>query len=159
MAEGRIALAAEAFVYGFPLVFDLQEVDRFTRVGFGSVPATPFNRFGHAPSLAGPEERFVSINNDTVYSAAQVDLRGGPLLLEVPDTAGRYYVLQFIDAWTNNFAHVGHRATNYGSGWERFLQPPATLHTNSASNPLGCSTQTRPMSTLIPSLRRHSRRG
>ena len=116
MADGRIPLAAEAFVYGFPLVFDLQEVDRFTRIGFGSVPATPFNRFGHAPSLAGPEERFVSINNDTLYSAAQVDLSGGPLRLEVPDTAGRYYVLQFIDAWTNNFAYIGHRATGTNAG-------------------------------------------
>lgn len=116
MPDGRIALAAEAFLYGFPLVFDLQEVDRFTRVGFGSVPATPFNRFGHAPSLAGPEERFVSINNDTVYSAAQVDLSAGPLRLEVPDTAGRYYVLQFIDAWTNNFAYIGHRATGTDAG-------------------------------------------
>lgn len=26
-------LAAEAFIYGFPLVFDLQEIERFTRVG------------------------------------------------------------------------------------------------------------------------------
>jgi len=116
MPDSRIALATEAFVYGFPLVFDLQEVDRSTRAGFGSVPATPFNRFGHAPSLAGPEERFVSINNDTIYSAAQIDLSGGPLRLEVPDTAGRYYVLQFIDAWTNNFAYVGHRATGTDAG-------------------------------------------
>jgi len=29
----------------------------------------------------------------------------------VPDTSGRYYVLQFVDAWTNNFAYVGRRAT------------------------------------------------
>lgn len=116
MPDSRIALAAEAFVYGFPLVFDLQEVDQFTRAGFGSVPATPFNRFGHSPSLAGPEARFVSINNDTIYSIAQVDLSGGPLRLEVPDTAGRYYVLQFIDAWTNNFAYVGRRATGTAAG-------------------------------------------
>jgi hypothetical protein len=104
-------LAADAFVYGFPLVFDLKEVDRFTRSGIGGVPATPFNRFGHASALAGPEATFVSINNDTVYSIAQVDLSGGPVRLDVPDSAGRYYVLQFVDAWTNNFAYVGHRAT------------------------------------------------
>src|SRR6185503_11562321 len=30
---------------------------------------------------------------------------------ESPDTAGRYYVLQFVDAWTNYFAYVGRRAT------------------------------------------------
>jgi hypothetical protein len=33
----------------------------------------------------------------------------------VPDSGGRYYVLQFVDAWTNNFAYVGHRATGTGA--------------------------------------------
>ena len=53
----------------------------------------------------------MSINNDTVYIVAVLDLSGGPLRLEVPDAADRYYVLQFVDAWTNNFAYVGRRAT------------------------------------------------
>ena len=39
-SELSAELAAEAYVYGFPLVFDLQEVGRFTRSGMGSVPAT-----------------------------------------------------------------------------------------------------------------------
>ena len=55
----------------------------------------------------------MSINNDTVYSIAQLDLSGGPVRLRVPDAGGRYYVLQFVDAWTNNFAYVGHRATGH----------------------------------------------
>ena len=46
----------------------------------------------------------MSINNDTVYSIAQLDVSGGPVRLRVPDADGRYYVLQFVDAWTNNFA-------------------------------------------------------
>jgi hypothetical protein len=123
MTDERAGLAAEAFIYGFPLVFDLAEVGRFARTGIGDVPATPFNRFGHASQLAGPEAAFVSINNDTVYSIAQVDLSGGPVRLDVPDTAGRYYVLQFVDAWTNNFAYVGHRATGTRAG-SFLLAPP-----------------------------------
>jgi hypothetical protein len=116
-SEGELgALAVEAFFYGFPLVFDLHEVGRFARVGIGAVPATPFNAFGHAHQLAGPETRFVSVNNDTLYSIANVDVSGGPVRLDVPDTAGRYYVLQFVDAWTNNFAYVGHRATGTKAG-------------------------------------------
>jgi hypothetical protein len=109
-------LAAEAFFYGFPLVFDLEQVERITRRGIGSVPAAAFNVFGHADRLAGPEEQFVSINNDTVYSIANVDVSGGPVQLEVPDARGRYYVMQFVDAWTNNFAYVGHRATGTDAG-------------------------------------------
>ena len=65
----------------------------------------------------------MSINNDTIYSAAQVDVSGGPVLLRVPDTAGRYYVLQFVDAWTNNFAYVGRRATGTAAG-SFLLVPP-----------------------------------
>ncbi|HET7758992.1 MAG TPA: DUF1254 domain-containing protein, partial [Gaiellaceae bacterium] len=79
MAADRAALAADAFVYGFPLVFDLQQVERFARKGIGAVPATPFNEFGHADALAGPETTFVSVNNDTVYSIANVDTSGGPV--------------------------------------------------------------------------------
>ncbi len=117
------ALAVQAFFYGFPLVFALNEVGRFAREGIGAVPATPPNEFGHAHRLAGPETRFVSVNNDTVYSIANVDVSGGPVRLEVPDTRGRYYVLQFVDAWTNNFAYVGDRATGTEAG--SFLVGPS----------------------------------
>ena len=41
----------------------------------------------------------------------QCDVRQGPLVLHVPDTGDRYYVLQFVDAWTNNLASIGRRAT------------------------------------------------
>src|SRR5215469_8574884 len=123
MNEDLTALAADAYVYGFPLVTNLREVRRFTRDGLGSLPPAPFNSFSHGTALAGPAERFVSVNNDTVYSLAQADLSAGPLLLSVPDTAGRYYVLQFVDAWTNNFAYVGYRATGTGAG-SFLLAPP-----------------------------------
>jgi hypothetical protein len=120
--QDRVALAAEAFIYGYPLVADLEQVVRYTTAGAGVLPPAPFNRFGHGARLAGPEDTFVSINNDTVYSFAQLDLGAGPQLLQVPEVGDRYYVLQFIDAWTNNFAYLGTRAT--GSGPGRFLIAP-----------------------------------
>jgi len=115
------ALATEAYIYGFPLIFDLQMVGGHAELGM--ITPAPFNSFSHASRLAGPDDRFVSINNDTVYSIAQVDVSGGPVLLRVPDTAGRYYVLQFVDAWTNNFAYVGRRATGTAAG-SFLLVPP-----------------------------------
>ncbi|MFJ9520944.1 DUF1254 domain-containing protein [Kitasatospora sp. NPDC101801] len=117
------ALAADAYVYGYPMVFDLTMADRCVRQGMGSLPATGFNRFGHADRLATADTEFVSVNNDTVYSVAQLDLSGGPLLLDVPDTDGAYLVLQFVDAWTNNFAYLGRRATGTGAQ-RRLLVPP-----------------------------------
>lgn len=109
-------LAEKAWVYGFPLVFDLDQVNRFVADGMGSLEPAPFNTFSHARTLAGPRDTFVSVNNDTVYSIAQIDLGHGPQLLRVPDSGGAYYVLQFVDAWTDNFAYVGKRATGTAAG-------------------------------------------
>jgi hypothetical protein len=103
--------AAAAYVYGYPLVYDLKEVANSV-AGGGSLPMqAPYNRFAYARRLLGPETKFVSPNNDTLYVVAHCDVRQGPLVLHVPDTGDRYYVLQFIDAWTNNFAYIGRRAT------------------------------------------------
>ncbi|MFG2695129.1 DUF1254 domain-containing protein [Kitasatospora sp. NPDC048407] len=115
-------LAAEAFVYGYPLVADLTMVDTIHRRGMGSIPPTAWNTFGHGTELATPDSHFVSVNNDTVYSVAPLDLSGGPLLLHVPDSAGAYYVLQFIDAWTNNFAYLGRRSS--GTAEQTWLITP-----------------------------------
>jgi hypothetical protein len=122
MSTDLPALATEAFFYGYPIVANNNEVVRFVAHGLGSVPATPFNTFGHAKALAGPEDTFVTVNNDTVYSIAPMDLGVGPMVLHVPDTAGRYYVLQFVDTWSNNFAYLGKRAT--GTGKADFLLVP-----------------------------------
>ncbi|KQR45186.1 ATP synthase subunit alpha [Microbacterium sp. Leaf161] len=113
----------QAYLYGFPLVFNLDQITRYVTEGVGANPAAPFNTFSHARALAGPADTFVTINNDTVYSMAQLDLSVGPVALHVPDTAGRYYVLQFVSAWTDNFAYVGHRATGTGEG-DFLLVPP-----------------------------------
>lgn len=118
-----VELAAEAYVYGYPLVFDLSMVQTSLHKGFGSLAAAPFNQFAHSERLADADTHFVSVNNDTVYSIAQLDLSGGPVRLHVPDTDGAYYVLQFVDAWTNNFAYVGRRATGTEAG-DWLVVPP-----------------------------------
>ncbi|SOD71876.1 hypothetical protein SAMN05892883_1337 [Jatrophihabitans sp. GAS493] len=115
-------LAAEAYLYYYPLVENLRQVVRYVTTGVGSNPPRDFNTFSHARKLAGPQDTFVTINNDTLYSIAQLDLSGGPVLVEVPDTGDRYYVLQFVDAWSNNIAYIGTRST--GSGTGRFVVVP-----------------------------------
>ncbi|MFG2845246.1 DUF1254 domain-containing protein [Kitasatospora sp. NPDC048296] len=120
------ALAADAYVYGYPLVAALTMVERFAKGGLGTLPAEQFNHFSHATRLARPGDQFVSVNNDTIYSIAQLDLSEGPLVLHVPDTAGAYYVLQFIDAWTDNVAYLGRRAT--GTDAQTWLIVPPDWH-------------------------------
>jgi hypothetical protein len=58
-----VRLTAEAYVYGFPLLFNLEEVKRFGTTGLGPNPPAPFNQFSHSRQLAGPKETFVSLNN------------------------------------------------------------------------------------------------
>lgn len=111
--------AAEAYVFGYPLVLMKLTRDQMTAVGEPDGLRAPVNRFGHmrsypdasAESPAGP-------NTDTLYSSAWLDLSGGPMVLSVPDTAGRYYLMPVLDGWTNVFASPGARTT--GTGPEQF---------------------------------------
>jgi hypothetical protein len=115
----QVKEVAEVHIYGYPLVYDLQEVAEFVEGG-GSLPIqAPYNSFAYARRLLGPETKFVSPNNDTLYVIAMLDVRQGPVVLHVPDTQDRYYVLQFVDAWSNNFAYIGRRAT--GTAEAEFL--------------------------------------
>jgi hypothetical protein len=85
----QVKLAAEAYIYGYPLVYDLREVATFVEGG-GSLPfQAPYNQVASARQLLGPETRFVSPNNDTLYLGGQCDVRQGPLVLHVPDTGDR----------------------------------------------------------------------
>ena len=118
--DERVKLAAEAYLYGYPLVYNLREIAKFpSGPNLVGPEPLPYNTFGYARHLLDPTAQFVSPNNDTLYLVAMCDVRNGPLVLHVPDTADRYYVLQFVDAWTNNFAYIGRRAT--GTAEARFL--------------------------------------
>lgn len=121
--DQRIKQAEAAFILGFPLVFNLDQMQRFTTEGLGNLPAAPFNKFSHGKNKATPEDRFVSVNNDTVYSTSQVDLSAGPLVLEIPPIKQRYYVFQLVDAWTENFAYLGQRSLGE-TGGTFLLVPP-----------------------------------
>ena len=55
-------------------------------------------------------------NVDTLYSSAWLDLSKEPIVLSVPDTNGRFYLMPMIDAWTNIFASPGKRTTGTKAG-------------------------------------------
>ena len=48
-------------------------------------------------------------NFDTLYSIAWLDLSSGPVVIQVPDTNGRYYCMHMMDMWTDSFAVPGSR--------------------------------------------------
>ena len=64
-----------------------------------------------------PEFRdVVTPNVDTVYSTAWLDLPQNPVVLIVPDTDDRYYLVQIMDAYSNTFASIGRRTTGTKAG-------------------------------------------
>ena len=59
---------------------------------------------------------YVSPNVNVLYGFGFVDLRREPVILSVPNSHGRYYMVQMVDMWTNSFAYAGGTATGYGGG-------------------------------------------
>jgi hypothetical protein len=65
----------------------------------------------------GSNSTTAGVNHDTLLTLGWLDLRREPLVLHVPDMAGRYYSVQFTDPTKNtNFAYVGKRATGTQAG-------------------------------------------
>ena len=96
--------------------------------GFGDGPV-PVNTLYTQPQALFADPLHVSLppgssnlmsygtNLDTLYVAGWLDLSKGPLVLRVPDMAGRYYSVQFTDPSNNtNFAYVGKRTTGTEAG-------------------------------------------
>lgn len=108
-------LAYEATIYGQPAVLTWRQVhaQAIDRAHPGHVG---FNRFAHGRELAGPGYApFKSPNADTLYSNAYLDLRDGPVLLDVPDMQGRYYTANFLDMF-GNATNIGTRTAGASGG-------------------------------------------
>jgi hypothetical protein len=107
----------EAVVYGLPLVIMDLTKDKLTNVAAPEISASPINQFAHMRQF--PDASFkdvVRANVDTLYSSAFLDLAAEPIVLSVPDTHGRYYLMPMLDAWTNVFASPGKRTTGTKAG-------------------------------------------
>ena len=109
-------MAAEAYIYTYPLV--LMEVTRqqMTNMPLGENPNRgPMNTFAHIPAFPSAEFReVVRPNFDTLYSLAWVDVNSEPMILSVPEVKDRFYMLPMYDMWTDTFAVIG----TYGTGTE-----------------------------------------
>jgi hypothetical protein len=105
-ARRAFATAVAAWIYGVPPLRVRETVERF-----------PANQIVSIAALVRPNvQTVVAPNVDTSYSVGRLELSGGPLVIDVPDTRGRYYVLQLLDVYSNTIGYIGRRTTGTRAG-------------------------------------------
>jgi hypothetical protein len=129
----------KAYIYAYPLVLMGTTKNVMTNViepdSSGNARA-PINQFVHMkqfPSSTTGKD-VVRPNQDTLYSIAWLDLTKQPMILILPDSHNRYYLMQMLDAWTNVFASPGKRTTGtkaqciaiVGPNWQGSLPADVT---------------------------------
>jgi hypothetical protein len=112
------AIAKEAYVYGFPVVDNYRIEHAYFVDAKNPEYKAPWNQLKNIPRVYTPEDKAVQTpNSDTPYSMIGMDLRAEPMVLTVPAIEKeRYYSIQLIDAYTQNFDYIGSRATGNEAG-------------------------------------------
>jgi hypothetical protein len=119
-----LAIGTVAFVYVYPsLIYNAWEKDIVAHgVDAGSRSGIPVNTLYAVPDLASPLASNSAVlvtgsNTDTLYIGGWLDLGNEPQVLHVPDMAGRYYSVEFVDPQDGTvFAYVGRRVTGTNAG-------------------------------------------
>ena len=122
-ADEAHAIAVDAYLYFYPPIsMDLTR-KQLTNVDHAKGIQSPMNAFANIPAYPTADMRVVVRPNfDTLYSSAWLDLTKEPMVISVPDTGGRYYLLPMLDMWTDVFASPGWRTT--GTKAANFLVTP-----------------------------------
>jgi hypothetical protein len=115
--------AVDAYLYLYPLV-----TMGITRRQTNALPGTPrnslTNQFFHVRTFPPANFKLVVRSNfDTLYSTAWLDLTREPIVVSVPNTDGRYYVLPMLDMWTDVFAAPGSRTSGTRAGHFAVIPP------------------------------------
>ena len=122
--EEAHAIGVDAYLYFYSLVtVDLTRKQLTNQEPTPGGIGGPMNRFANVGAFPAADMKIVVRPNfDTLYSSGWLDLTKEPMVVSVPDTGGRYYLLPMLDMWTDVFASPGWRTTGTGAG--NFLVTP-----------------------------------
>ncbi|MFA6914947.1 MAG: DUF1254 domain-containing protein [Parachlamydiales bacterium] len=123
-------IALEAYIYAYPIVLMQITRDVGTNVSKPTELHAPINQLAHARTF--PDPSFTDVvrpNADTLYTALNYDVSNEPLIVSVPSSEGRYFLLPWLDWWTDVFTAPGSRTTGndaqifaiVGPGWNGTL--------------------------------------
>lgn len=109
-------IVKKAYIHCFP-IFENYKGLYFYGILKQSPKYMPMNTIRNEARLYTPDDKLVvSPNNDTYYSTGILDLRAEPVIVKVPESTNRFYVLQLVDMVTNNFAYIGVNSTGTQAG-------------------------------------------
>jgi hypothetical protein len=122
------SIGLQAYLYGYPAIDYGRVMREQTTEGADAHDVyAPPNEFFFQTQLASPGGLYAgrAPNNDTLYFTGWLDLRGGPVVIDAPDTGDRYYALTYADFYAE-VQHTGRRTTGTkaqkilvaGPGWQ-----------------------------------------
>jgi hypothetical protein len=111
-------LAAEAYVYLYPMVQNYQTIYQFALNPAGPEFKGPMNTIFNVARVFTPKDTtIITANSDTPYSYLMLDLRAEPYVVTLPKIEPtRYYSLQLVDLYTHNVDYLGTRKDGNGGG-------------------------------------------
>src|SRR5882724_2629993 len=130
-----VGIAADAYVYGYPLVtFDMVRKQQ-TNVATPDAEHAPMGQLIKMRSYPAVDNHCCAAPNaDTLYTIVWLDVSVEPWIVSIPEMGGRYYIVPMLDGYPEVF-HVdspgttGSRAHTYaitGPGWSGTLPQGVT---------------------------------
>lgn len=119
-ATDDLALASDAYVFGYPLV--TMEMTRRVMTNVAEPKGTRAPMGSIIKLRQYPDASFRDVtapNADTLYTTAFFDVGDEPWVLDQPDMGERYFLLPLLSGWTDVFEVPGSRTT--GGARQTFL--------------------------------------
>jgi hypothetical protein len=124
MTDTNVQKAVEAYLYGYPLItFDFVRQQN-TNVAVSGPEQAPMGQLIKMRNYPAVDNHCCAAPNaDTLYTMAWFDLSKEPWLVSMPDMGNRYYILPFLDGWSEVF-HVASQPLSGGKALTFALTGP-----------------------------------